>query len=137
MHAPFDMSITASKTRMVRGRLEARRFALLARYQSELERADEETAVRAAEVVEAATEQWDARVLLEMSEMDADALASVIGALRRLDEGTYGTCIACGHRIEPKRLEALPEAVACRHCISARARSADPFGTVRTMWPMR
>jgi RNA polymerase-binding transcription factor DksA len=121
------MSLTTAKTRRIRGRLEAHRFALLARYRAELERADEELAARAAEPVEAASEQWDARVLSLMSEMDARALESVTAALRRLDDGTYGVCTGCGDRIEPKRLDALPEAAACRECVSAREQTPRPW----------
>ena len=42
-------------------------------------------------------------------------LADVDRALRRLDEGTYGTCEACGGPIGDARLEAMP---AARFCVS-------------------
>jgi RNA polymerase-binding transcription factor DksA len=45
-------------------------------------------------------------------------LADVDRALRRLDEGTYGKCEACGHPISDDRLEAMP---AARFCISHQA----------------
>ncbi|HYX75785.1 MAG TPA: TraR/DksA C4-type zinc finger protein [Gaiellaceae bacterium] len=34
-------------------------------------------------------------------------------ALKRIDEGTYGTCAAGGEPIEPERLEYLPWATLC------------------------
>jgi DnaK suppressor protein len=37
-------------------------------------------------------------------------------ALAKLDEGTYGTCDACGRPIAPRRLEAAPESVLCIEC---------------------
>ena len=40
-------------------------------------------------------------------------LADVEHALRRLDDGTYGTCEACGKVIDGDRLEALPAARFC------------------------
>lgn len=40
-------------------------------------------------------------------------LADVEHALRRLDDGTYGTCEACGRPIDPGRLEAVPAARLC------------------------
>lgn len=40
-------------------------------------------------------------------------LADVQTALKRLDEGTYGTCIVCGEPIPEKRLEAIPWALRC------------------------
>lgn len=35
-------------------------------------------------------------------------LTEVLGALKRLDEGTYGLCVNCGQPIPEKRLEAIP-----------------------------
>ena len=40
-------------------------------------------------------------------------LSEVRDALRRIDEGTYGRCIACGQPIPEKRLEAIPWAARC------------------------
>jgi len=45
-------------------------------------------------------------------------LADVEHALRRLDEGTYGSCEACGRPIDDARLEALP---ATRFCLQDQA----------------
>ncbi|MGH8999945.1 MAG: TraR/DksA C4-type zinc finger protein [Acidimicrobiia bacterium] len=54
--------------------------------------------------------------LLEQLEAEIDELDR---ALRKLDEGTYGTCEACGKPIPPERLEALPGA---RLCVEDQAR---------------
>jgi RNA polymerase-binding transcription factor DksA len=40
-------------------------------------------------------------------------LDEVDAALARLDDGTYGTCAACGQRIPDERLEAVPWASLC------------------------
>ncbi len=45
-------------------------------------------------------------------------LTDVEHALRRLDEGTYGTCEACGRQIDGARLEAMP---ATRFCLEDQA----------------
>lgn len=45
-------------------------------------------------------------------------LADVEHALQRLDDGTYGTCEACGKPIPDERLEALP---ATRFCLEDQA----------------
>jgi DnaK suppressor protein len=47
---------------------------------------------------------------LEVSE------ARITRALAKLDEGTYGTCDACGGPIAPGRLAAAPESVLCIEC---------------------
>ena len=41
-------------------------------------------------------------------------------ALRRIDDGTYGSCARCGTTITAARLEALPDASLCIDCASAR-----------------
>ncbi|HZT91119.1 MAG TPA: TraR/DksA C4-type zinc finger protein [Gaiellaceae bacterium] len=40
-------------------------------------------------------------------------LAEIDAALKRIDDGSYGTCEACGKPIAPERLEALPWARFC------------------------
>jgi DnaK suppressor protein len=37
-------------------------------------------------------------------------------ALRRIDAGTYGTCVSCGRPIPEERLDAVPYAVLCVPC---------------------
>ncbi len=43
-------------------------------------------------------------------------LQDVRRALDKLDEGTYGSCDACGGPIAPGRLEAIPWAARCIGC---------------------
>jgi RNA polymerase-binding protein DksA len=43
-------------------------------------------------------------------------LADIEGALKRIENGTYGTCKYCGQIIDPKRLQARPVASACIAC---------------------
>ncbi|MBW3669257.1 MAG: TraR/DksA C4-type zinc finger protein [Actinobacteria bacterium] len=45
-------------------------------------------------------------------------LADIEHAIRRLDDGTYGTCEACGKPIDDARLEAVP---AARFCLEDQA----------------
>ena len=53
--------------------------------------------------------------ILEQIEAELD---DVEHALRRLDDGTYGVCEACGKEIGDDRLEAMPEA---RFCVNDQA----------------
>jgi RNA polymerase-binding protein DksA len=43
-------------------------------------------------------------------------LASIDEALKRIDEGTFGTCARCGKPISEERLEAMPYATKCIEC---------------------
>ena len=45
--------------------------------------------------------------------------ARVLRALRKLDDGTYGTCDACRRPIAAARLEFSPESVLCIDCARA------------------
>jgi DnaK suppressor protein len=44
-------------------------------------------------------------------------------ALAKLDEGTYGSCDACGAPIGSKRLEAMPDSVLCVACAGSQRRA--------------
>ena len=43
-------------------------------------------------------------------------LENISGALKKTSEGTYGICSNCQKPINPKRLEAMPEATLCIQC---------------------
>ncbi len=64
------------------------------------------------------TETFDRERDLSILEQVEAELNDVEHALRRLEEGTYGTCEACGRPINEDRLEALP---ATRFCIDDQA----------------
>jgi DnaK suppressor protein len=38
----------------------------------------------------------------------------VLGALKRIEDGSYGTCVVSGEAIEPERLNADPAAKTCK-----------------------
>lgn len=42
------------------------------------------------------------------------------GALRRMDEGTYGECLQCEEPITPGRLHADPSVLFCLECAGSR-----------------
>ncbi len=45
-----------------------------------------------------------------------DEARRIEAAIKRIDEGEYGYCIACGEEIAAKRLEADPTAAICIRC---------------------
>jgi DnaK suppressor protein len=50
-------------------------------------------------------------------------LVRIDAALERLEQGAYGTCATCGALIERRRLAALPWAIRCTSCETARETS--------------
>src|SRR5450631_4203001 len=58
---------------------------------------------------------------------ESQLLRNVRGALRRLDEGTFGVCLHCEEDISPKRLAAVPWTAFCIQCqeVADRSQSGD------------
>ncbi|MEO6120731.1 MAG: TraR/DksA C4-type zinc finger protein [Acidimicrobiales bacterium] len=71
-----------------------------------------------------ATETFDRERDLSILENVEAELDDVEHALHRLDDGTYGTCEACGRAIDDGRLEALPAARFCLEDQSLAEREA-------------
>jgi RNA polymerase-binding transcription factor DksA len=69
---------------------------------------------------DSATDQQQRAVDLSMLGQVEAELDDVERALQKLDDGSYGTCEACGKPIEPERLEAQP---ATRFCLDDQGRS--------------
>ena len=113
----FELAMVALSTQAVaRDRLLARRAQLLHRFRYASELADELAEDRSVEIVDRANDHWDAHVLGKLGDAETKQLSAVIAALRRLADGSYGTCVRCDASIARARLEALPEAALCTDC---------------------
>jgi RNA polymerase-binding transcription factor DksA len=58
-------------------------------------------------------------------EQVSDELLQIDAASRRVEQGTYGTCQACGRPIGAERLDALP---ATRFCVDDQAKAERDLG---------
>ena len=65
---------------------------------------------------EQAIELEDDESLEHQAELVEREIVSVKGAIARIEDGTYGTCVRCGGDIATARLEARPEAALCIDC---------------------
>ena len=63
--------------------------------------------------VDVATSEEGTSESLEEETRVSETLILVEDALRRMESGTYGKCLTCGHPIEQARLEAVPWAQYC------------------------
>jgi len=54
---------------------------------------------------------------------ESSLLRNVRGALSRISDGSYGTCLHCEEEIKPKRLEAVPWTKYCIRCQEAADRN--------------
>jgi RNA polymerase-binding protein DksA len=67
-------------------------------------------------LADTATETYDRELDYTLEENSEHLLAEIDAALKRIEEGTYGTCTNCGQPIALERLEALPWATLCIDC---------------------
>jgi DnaK suppressor protein len=56
---------------------------------------------------------------------ESHLLRNVRGALRRINDGTYGVCLHCEEDINPKRLAAVPWTPFCIECQELADRNKD------------
>jgi RNA polymerase-binding protein DksA len=73
-------------------------------------------------LADTATETYDRELDYTLEENSEHVLAEIDAALKRIEEGTYGTCTNCGKQIAEERLEALPWATLCIDCARDRER---------------
>ncbi len=67
-------------------------------------------------IAETATVTVDREIDYTLEENSENVLSSIDGALERIQEGTYGTCLNCGQAITEDRLAAIPWATHCIDC---------------------
>jgi DnaK suppressor protein len=65
------------------------------------------------ESADAGTATFEREKDLSIENNVRDLLRKIDGALKRIEEGTYGLCVRCGRPIEKARLKALPYAELC------------------------
>jgi DnaK suppressor protein len=76
------------------------------------EQAGEETAFDN-HMGDVATVTFDRELDYTLEENSEQLLAAIDAALKRIEDGTYGTCARCGKPIPEERLEAKPYATLC------------------------
>jgi DnaK suppressor protein len=115
--------MTAMETEQARARLEEERRRLESiRESAETTESEDESLSELSSLdqhpADIGTETFDREKDLSILEQVEAELADIDHALKRLDDGTYGTCEACGKAITDERLEALP---AARFCLDDQA----------------
>ena len=80
------------------------------------EEVEEVAATNDSHLAETATATLGREIDYTLGENSGHVLAAIDAALKRIDDGTYGTCITCGDQIRYERLEASPWAALCIDC---------------------
>jgi RNA polymerase-binding transcription factor DksA len=118
-----DDHLTPSDREDLRRRLEVEREALLERATGLLDDDDWARSSAAAHThgeSERAVTDAERRVNAVLEAGARDALDAVVGALDRMDDGTYGRCQDCAAPIPAERLHARPAARFCVRCQQRR-----------------
>lgn len=105
-----------SLKQVVRRALLERRAKLIARRDADEASASELFDTRETDWEDRAANVSAAQRLTQLGENERAQLALVQTALERLDEGSWGICIACGKAIGAARLRVAPEALRCARC---------------------
>ena len=67
-------------------------------------------------MADVATDNYDREFSLTIAEGERETLSKIDEALGRINEKSYGKCLACGKAITKKRLTAVPHAENCKTC---------------------
>lgn len=78
------------------------------------------------DMAELGTDNFDQDLTLSLLGSEKDALEQVEGALKRIEEGTFGLCDECGAKIPKARLAAIPYAALCVQCASEQEQGRRP-----------
>ena len=73
-------------------------------------------------LADTATETYDQELDYTLEENAEHVLGDIDAALKRIEDGTYGTCTKCGELIPQERLVARPWATLCIDCQRERER---------------
>jgi RNA polymerase-binding protein DksA len=71
-------------------------------------------------LAETATVTLDREIDYTLEENSGEVLSAIGAALKRIDDGSYGTCTGCGREIAEERLEARPWSALCIDCQRAQ-----------------
>jgi RNA polymerase-binding protein DksA len=71
------------------------------------------------------THEYEGEIALRLIDSEERALAEIVPALERIENGTFGKCESCGKRIVKERLQAIPYARFCVPCAEKHVELAE------------
>lgn len=93
---------------------------ILENKQDELERVvrnrDAITIEKSADALDEVQHAAERELAIRNLDRESNLLRNVRSALRRIEDGSFGTCLHCEEEISPKRLAAVPWAPFCIQC---------------------
>ena len=106
------MNVSTYRDTLLQKRAELEQTAGLRPIQTSLEHNNG----RQGDMADQAAGNNEVHIQLKLKQTDAKILQAIEGALRRIEDGTYGVCRDCGEPIAEARLKAIPWTRACISC---------------------
>lgn len=100
---------------------------ILSERKEEMERMREESIPEPGDESDFAQKEREMEMASIFSHKDKTKLDLIESALRKIEEGTYGICEACGIQIEETRLDVIPFARYCVQCQGIKDREEDIY----------
>ena len=114
------MALTEAQMKKFRAILEERRQSLIAQARKTLESDMVLSPDDRFDEVDQASSEYMQAFSFRLRGREKFLMDKIQLALRKIDEGTYGTCEECEDTIALKRLQARPEAPLCIQCKEAQ-----------------
>ncbi|HEX9779790.1 MAG TPA: TraR/DksA C4-type zinc finger protein [bacterium] len=73
-----------------------------------------------------ATDTHERELSMNVASNERELLYQIDDALKRIDDGSYGVCQACGKAITMSRLKAVPYALMCIECQRVKEQKGKP-----------
>src|SRR5271169_1240079 len=113
-HTHKNISIREQKLQEIRKRLNKQREELISDAGIALTALPDETVFP--ELGDQASAEIDRNFMLKLKGRERKLLKKIDEAIEKIDNGSYGTCEACGEEINLRRLEARPVTNMCIEC---------------------
>lgn len=109
--APVEGGLEPLRTRLMEHRQEIHSL-----YNKDVRAGQESTDEGTEDIVDRANAAYNREFMFSLSDAERQILLQIEDALRRMDDGSYGRCSACGNSIAIRRLEAIPWTRFCIDC---------------------
>ncbi len=100
----------------LREKLELKQQDIMAMYKRDLKVGQETSEDGTEDIVDRANNAYHRELMFSLSDGERQLLLQVQDALKRFDNGTYGSCVHCNEIIAMPRLQAVPWARYCIDC---------------------
>lgn len=118
----FEQNIMTkqSSTAEIRARLEEYQASIVSRRERLAKHVHHREEPLPQDFAEQAVEMENSETMVALEDELSEQEREVDRALARLDDGTYGSCVACGEDIAVERLQVLPATALCFDCADAK-----------------